>query len=130
VIERHGTLDEGIARERDEADAVSGKSFDQISDGKLGALETCGGNVIRVHTLGRIDHQQKVGPVPVQRLPLHSFLRARQGNEPHGDREAHRRDAQGSTGERGDRSRVDETRAQELGDRACRQALAPNAQDE
>ncbi len=51
VVERHRALDEGIARERDEADSVAREPLDEIADRELRALEACRGHVVRVHAL-------------------------------------------------------------------------------
>ena len=69
VVERHRALDEGVAGERDEPDAVAREPVDEVANGELRALEARGLHVVGVHALGGVDDQQEVGPLPLERSP-------------------------------------------------------------
>ena len=85
MIQRHGTLHERIARKGDEPDSIGREPFDEIAHSELGPLEARRTHIVGVHALGGIDHQEKVGPVSIERLPLHPLLGTRQCDEAHGD---------------------------------------------
>ncbi len=105
MIERHGALQERVAGEGDEADAVSGEPVDEVVDRELGPLEPARLHVVRVHAPGRVDDQQEIGAGPLHRLPVHALLRTGERDEAHRDGGRDDDDAQPAAGA-GGRSRA------------------------
>ena len=87
MVQRHGALHERVSGERDETYPVARKLVHEILDRELHPSEACRLHVVRVHALGRVDHEEQIDPLTLHRLPVHPLLRARQRAEAHGDGE-------------------------------------------
>ncbi len=60
VVGGQGTLDERLAGEGDETDAVPVQPLDQALDLELGALQAVGGDVLRQHRRGQVERHDDV----------------------------------------------------------------------
>ena len=82
MVEGHGALDERVPGKRDDADAVPWKPLDEVADRQLRALESRRFHVVGIHAARRVDDEEQVGPLPLERLPMEALLRACERDEP------------------------------------------------